>query len=72
MNKDKVGPQVTKTVVRQRVKNAHRKHCTANGYVPLKKWAKSYVPVSDHDNLSDHIETWFLNKSLVKKKEKKK
>lgn len=44
------GPQITKTVAKKRVKNAHRKHCVANGYTPLKVWAASYEPESEHDD----------------------
>lgn len=63
---DTVGPQVNKVVARQRVKNAHRKHCVASGYVSLKQWAKNYEPISEHDDMPKHIESWLTNKALTK------
>ena len=59
-----VGPQVSKVVARKRVKNAHRKHCVANGYVSLRQWVKSYEPISEHDDTPKHIEAWQTNKAL--------
>lgn len=63
---DTVGPQVSEVVACKRVKNAHRKHCVANGYVSLKQWAKNYVPISEHDDTPKHIESWLTNKALTK------